>query len=50
MLSQRFLPPVAILLPIVLLFRTWGLYDTLTRLILACSTPTRERLCNNQAR
>ena len=34
-LSQRFLPPVAIVLPIFLLFRTWGLYDTLTGLILA---------------
>ena len=27
-ISQRFLPPVAIILPIFLLFRTWGLYDT----------------------
>jgi multiple sugar transport system permease protein len=34
-LSQRFLPPVAIVLPIFLLFRVWGLYDTLTGLILA---------------
>ena len=34
-LSQRFLPPVAIVLPIFLLFRTWGLYDTHLGLILA---------------
>jgi multiple sugar transport system permease protein len=27
-LSQRFLPPVAIILPVFLLFRNWGLYDT----------------------
>jgi multiple sugar transport system permease protein len=27
-LSQRFLPPVAIVLPLFLLFRGWGLYDT----------------------
>jgi multiple sugar transport system permease protein len=27
-LSQRFLPPVAIVLPIFLLFRSWSLYDT----------------------
>jgi multiple sugar transport system permease protein len=27
-LSQRFLPPVAIVLPIFLLFRSWHLYDT----------------------
>ena len=33
-LSQRFLPPVAIILPIFLLFRSWRLYDTLTGLIL----------------
>jgi multiple sugar transport system permease protein len=34
-LSQRFLPPVAIVLPIFLLFRSWHLYDTHIGLILA---------------
>lgn len=34
-ISQRFLPPVAVILPIFLLFRTWGLYDTRVGLILA---------------
>jgi multiple sugar transport system permease protein len=34
-LSQRFLPPVAIILPIFLLFRNWGLYDTRLGLIIA---------------
>ncbi len=34
-ISQRFLPPVAVILPIFLLFRTWGLYDTRIGLILA---------------
>jgi multiple sugar transport system permease protein len=34
-LSQRFLPPVAIVLPIFLLFRSWGLYDTRFGLIVA---------------
>jgi len=34
-LSQRFLPPVAIILPIFLLFRTWHLYDTRFGLIVA---------------
>jgi multiple sugar transport system permease protein len=34
-LSQRFLPPVAIVLPIFLLFRNWGLYDTHIGLIIA---------------
>jgi len=34
-LSQRFLPPVAIVLPIFLLFRSWGLYDTRVGLIFA---------------
>jgi multiple sugar transport system permease protein len=34
-LSQRFLPPVAIILPIFLLFRGWKLYDTHIGLILA---------------
>ena len=33
-LSQRFLPPVAIVLPIFLLFRGWHLYDTHVGLIL----------------
>ena len=34
-LSQRFLPPVAIVLPLFLLFRGWGLYDTHLGLIVA---------------
>jgi multiple sugar transport system permease protein len=34
-LSQRFLPPVAIILPIFLLFRSWHLYDTHVGLIIA---------------
>ena len=34
-LSQRFLPPVAVILPIFLLFRGWKLYDTHICLILA---------------
>ena len=34
-LSQRFLPPVAVILPIFLLFRSWKLYDTHIGLILA---------------
>jgi multiple sugar transport system permease protein len=33
-LSQRFLPPVAIILPIFLLFHSWGLYDTRIGLII----------------
>jgi multiple sugar transport system permease protein len=33
-LSQRFLPPVAIILPIFLLFRSWKLYDTHVGLVL----------------
>jgi multiple sugar transport system permease protein len=33
-LSQRFLPPVAIILPVFLLFRSWGLYDTHHGLVL----------------
>jgi multiple sugar transport system permease protein len=33
-LSQRFLPPVAIVLPIFLLFRSWHLYDTHVGLII----------------
>jgi multiple sugar transport system permease protein len=34
-LSQRFLPPVAVILPIFLLFRSWHLYDTHIGLVLA---------------
>jgi multiple sugar transport system permease protein len=34
-LSQRFLPPVAVILPIFLLFRGWHLYDTHIGLVLA---------------
>jgi multiple sugar transport system permease protein len=34
-LSQRFLPPVAIVLPLFLLFRSWHLYDTHFGLIIA---------------
>jgi multiple sugar transport system permease protein len=33
-LSQRFLPPIAVVLPIFLLYRSWGLYDTRIGLIL----------------
>ncbi len=33
-LSQRFLPPVAIVLPIFLLYRNYGLYDTRAGLVL----------------
>ena len=33
-LSQRFLPPIAIVLPVFLLYRSWGLYDTRLGLIL----------------
>src|SRR5215472_6396502 len=33
-LSQCFLPPVAVILPIFLLFRSWGLYDTRFGLVL----------------
>ena len=33
-LSQRFLPPVAIVLPIFLLYRNFGLYDTRAGLVL----------------
>jgi multiple sugar transport system permease protein len=33
-LSQRFLPPVAIVLPLFLLFRSWHLYDTHVGLII----------------
>jgi multiple sugar transport system permease protein len=34
-LSQRFLPPIAIALPIFLLYRSYGLYDTRFGLVLA---------------
>ena len=34
-LSQRFLPPVAVVLPIFLLFRYWGLDDTRFGLVIA---------------
>jgi ABC-type maltose transport system permease subunit len=34
-LSQRFLPPVATVLPIFLLYRNFGLYDTRIGLVLA---------------
>ena len=30
-LSQRFLPPIAIVLPLFLLYRSYGLYDTRVR-------------------
>ena len=33
-LSQRFLPPIAIVLPIFLLYRNYGLYDTRIGLVL----------------
>ncbi len=33
-LSQRFLPPIAVILPIFLLYRHYGLYDTRTGLVL----------------
>ena len=39
-LSQRFLPPVAIVLPIFLLFRSWHLYDTHIGLIFAYTVMT----------
>jgi multiple sugar transport system permease protein len=34
-LSQRFLPPIAVVLPIFLLYRNYGLYDTRAGLVLA---------------
>ena len=34
-LSQRFLPPIAVVLPIFLLYRSYGLYDTRFGLVLA---------------
>jgi multiple sugar transport system permease protein len=39
-LSQRFLPPIAIVLPIFLLYRGWGLYDTRIGLILLYTVVT----------
>ena len=39
-LSQRFLPPVAIALPLFLLYRSYGLYDTQIGLILAYTMMT----------
>jgi multiple sugar transport system permease protein len=39
-LSQRFLPPVAIALPLFLLYRSYGLYDTQVGLILAYTVMT----------
>jgi len=39
-LSQRFLPPIAIVLPIFLLYRNYGLYDTQIGLILAYTVMT----------
>ena len=39
-LSQRFLPPIAIVLPIFLLYRSYGLYDTRLGLILIYTVMT----------
>ena len=39
-LSQRFLPPVAIVLPLFLLFRSWHLYDSRIGLIIAYTVMT----------
>jgi multiple sugar transport system permease protein len=39
-LSQRFLPPVAIGLPVFLLYRAYGLYDTLPGLVLIYTVMT----------
>ena len=39
-LSQRFLPPVAIALPLFLLYRSYGLYDTQLGLVLAYTVMT----------
>jgi multiple sugar transport system permease protein len=39
-LSQRFLPPIAVVLPIFLLYRSYGLYDTHLGLIVAYSFMT----------
>ncbi|MGH7105566.1 MAG: carbohydrate ABC transporter permease, partial [Acetobacteraceae bacterium] len=39
-LSQRFLPPVAVVLPIFLLYRSYGLYDTRLGLVLIYTVMT----------
>ena len=39
-LSQRFLPPIAIVLPIFLLYRGYGLYDTRFGLVLVYTVMT----------
>jgi multiple sugar transport system permease protein len=39
-LSQRFLPPVAIILPVFLLYRSWGLNDTRIGLVLMYTMAT----------
>ncbi len=39
-LSQRFLPPIAIVLPIFLLYRSYGLYDTRIGLVLIYTVAT----------
>ena len=39
-LSQRFLPPIAIVLPLFLLYRGYGLYDTRSGLVLAYTVMT----------
>jgi multiple sugar transport system permease protein len=39
-LSQRFLPPVAVVLPVFLLYRSWGLNDTRIGLILMYTVMT----------
>jgi multiple sugar transport system permease protein len=39
-LSQRFLPPVAVALPLFLLYRSYGLYDTQLGLVLAYTVMT----------
>ncbi|MGH7122716.1 MAG: carbohydrate ABC transporter permease [Acetobacteraceae bacterium] len=39
-LSQRFLPPIAVVLPIFLLYRSYGLYDTRLGLVLVYTVMT----------
>ena len=39
-LSQRFLPPIAIVLPVFLLYRSYGLYDTRLGLVLIYTVMT----------
>ena len=39
-LSQRFLPPIAVALPLFLLYRSYGLYDTQLGLVLAYTVMT----------